>query len=146
MIYQCVDMHRNLHKKHLFKPQKTVEHIFCSRCCGDFGPNPIYDPKLDTNNKENHIGVKEYAYVENTTPSFNLGLGCITHGTRHAEKIARSKGLQPIGDAPLKMEHNKKPMNIDSILREGVKAARVGRTLEGVPLHIAMKKGRHGNR
>ena len=43
-------------------------------------------------------GVKNSFYIPNTEPFFNHGLGCVTHGTRHAEKIAKSRGLEPIGD------------------------------------------------
>ena len=41
-------------------------------------------------------------FVYDTKPKFNVGLGCVTEGTRHAEKIAKKRGLEPIGDAPLK--------------------------------------------
>lgn len=41
-------------------------------------------------------------FVYDTKPRFNQGLGCVTEGTRHAEQIAKSRGLEPIGDAPLK--------------------------------------------
>lgn len=38
-------------------------------------------------------------YVPDMTPFFNRGLGCVTNGTRDAEKKAKRKGLVPIGDA-----------------------------------------------
>lgn len=41
-------------------------------------------------------------YTPNTTPFYNHGLGCVTHGTRHAEKIAKTRGLTPIGDTDFK--------------------------------------------
>lgn len=86
-------------------------------------------------------------YIENTNPKFNLGLGQITNGTRHAEKVAKQKGLEPIGDAPVPMpDRNRDSKHIDGILREGVRAAKVGRTLEGKPLHIAIKELERGRR
>jgi hypothetical protein len=30
--------------------------------------------------------------------SYNPGLGCWTHSTKHAEQIAKSRGLEPIGN------------------------------------------------
>ena len=44
--------------------------------------------------------------MENMEPFFNIGLGCVTYGTRHAEKIAKERGLTPIGDAPLSMPNH----------------------------------------
>jgi len=44
--------------------------------------------------------------IENMEPFFNIGLGCVTHGTRHAEKIAKERGLTPIGDAPISMPNH----------------------------------------
>lgn len=44
----------------------------------------------------------EAFYVPDTTEFFNTGLGCFTSGTRHAEKIARKRGLVPAGDSNLK--------------------------------------------
>ena len=38
-------------------------------------------------------------FVPNMTPFFNHGLGCVTHGTRDAERQAKKRGLQPVGDA-----------------------------------------------
>lgn len=40
--------------------------------------------------------------VENMTPFENRGLGCITYGTRDAERIAKKRGLTPIGDTDFK--------------------------------------------
>ena len=42
-------------------------------------------------------------HVEEEHMAFdNIGLGCKTRGTRHAEQIAKSRGLTPIGDADFK--------------------------------------------
>lgn len=48
-------------------------------------------------------GHKERAFfVPNTDEHFNIGLGCMTSGTRDAEKKARKRGLRAIGDADFK--------------------------------------------
>lgn len=39
-------------------------------------------------------------FVPDTSPIFNLGLGCETRGIRHAERVARRQGKIPIGDTP----------------------------------------------
>lgn len=36
---------------------------------------------------------------------FNHGLGCWTKGNKHAEQIAKSKGLEPIGNEPPEKIH-----------------------------------------
>lgn len=41
-------------------------------------------------------------FVPNMTPFFNHGLGCVTNGTRHAEHIAKKRGLIPLGKERLK--------------------------------------------
>ena len=40
-------------------------------------------------------------YAVKNDPFFNFGLGCVTENTRHAEKIAKQRGLQPMGDQDL---------------------------------------------
>ena len=40
-------------------------------------------------------------FVPDMTPRFNSGLGCVTYGTRDAEKKGRLKGLDAIGDVSL---------------------------------------------
>ena len=42
-------------------------------------------------------------FIPNMEPSFNYGLGCVTHGTRDAERIAKSRGLEALGDADMPM-------------------------------------------
>lgn len=37
--------------------------------------------------------------------SFNPGLGCWTMSNKHAEQIAKSRGLEPIGDEPVEKLH-----------------------------------------
>ena len=82
-------------------------------------------------------------YIPNTDPKFNMGLGCITHGTRHAEKLAKTRGLVPIGDAPAPDGRPKQSSKeLDGILREGLKAVKQGRTIEGRPLQQAIKEMR----
>lgn len=39
--------------------------------------------------------------------SFNPGLGCWTESTKHAEQIAKSRGLEPIGDEPVEKLHKR---------------------------------------
>jgi hypothetical protein len=39
--------------------------------------------------------------LENTQEFFNHGLGCVTYGTRDAEKKAKKMGLIPIGDSSI---------------------------------------------
>lgn len=41
----------------------------------------------------------ESFFVPDMTERFNHGLGCMTSGTRDAEKKAKAKGLIPLGDA-----------------------------------------------
>lgn len=48
------------------------------------------------------VEVEKTFATQDLTPRFNQGLGCVTNGTRHAEKIAKEKGLIPIGDATMK--------------------------------------------
>lgn len=40
--------------------------------------------------------------IPNTNPFFNAGLGQVTNGTRDAERIAKKRGLMPIGREPIK--------------------------------------------
>jgi hypothetical protein len=62
----------------------------------------------------------EAFYVPDLTERFNLGLGCLTTGTRDAEKKAKSRGLVPIGDAkPHEVFRNEKKDTITPILEEG---------------------------
>ena len=37
--------------------------------------------------------------------SFNPGLGCWTKSTRHGEQIAKSRGLEPVGNEPVENLH-----------------------------------------
>jgi hypothetical protein len=50
-----------------------------------------------------------------STPRWNQGLGCFTSSVRETERIAKSKGLEPIGSA--KMEEVFKPKR-DTTSRE----------------------------
>ena len=79
------------HGKNIIKDGQPNEH--CNICDG---------PK------------NESFFVPNMTPFFNHGLGCVTHGTRDAERIAKKKGLVPVGDASpkeiFKSTHSKHSM------------------------------------
>lgn len=101
-----------------------------------------------------HGGLKEIirsgqapmGFVRNEEAFFNHGLGCVTKGTKEAERIAKVKGLVPLGNSILKPEQiikqrkKEETEKVTAILREGMKAARVGRTLEGKPLKIKRKE------
>lgn len=102
----------------------------------------------------NHGGLDEIissrqapgAVCRSTEPFFNHGLGCITKGTKDAESIAKSRGLTPMGNEVLntskfeQAKRNDDSKAISNILKEGMTAARVGKTLEGKPLNKVIKK------
>lgn len=54
-----------------------------------------------------------------STPRFNIGLGCMTSSIRETEKIAKTRGLLPIGSERLPREAPDKP--IKPILLDGLK-------------------------
>lgn len=37
--------------------------------------------------------------------AYNPGLGCWTHSTKHAEQIAKDRGLEPLGNEPVENVH-----------------------------------------
>lgn len=61
-------------------------------------------------------------FVPNTEPFFNAGLGCITYGTRDAEKKGKKLGLICTGGEKLKKIPEKD--HITPILEEGIKIMR----------------------
>jgi len=63
-------------------------------------------------------------FVPDTREFFNQGLGCMTAGTRDAEKKAKRMGLQPVGDAKPSDFKRRDNFNIDSIISEGVQKVR----------------------
>jgi hypothetical protein len=65
-----------IHGKKTIKDEKPFEH--CNSC---------------SSKREKAFG------VEDMSPHVNLGLGCVTYGTRDAERQAKKRGLTPIGDA-----------------------------------------------
>jgi hypothetical protein len=85
-------------------------------------------------------------YIEKTEPFFNRGLGCVTNGTRHAEKIAKSRGFTAIGNDTLSADKitaqrsRSEEKRITALMTEGIKAMRAGKTLEGKPLKLAMRE------
>lgn len=139
-MIRCVDAWGHVYQEHLVRKQTSLNWSFCSRCAANLGENPNYIPEHDFENQEKQGSrIFDAPSAENTDGKFNLGLAQVTYGTRHAEKVAKQKGLQPIGDAPVPQAKNDTQSKIDGIMREGIKAARVGRTLEGVPLKHVIK-------
>ena len=64
-------------------------------------------------------------YVPNINPSFNHGLGCVTYGTRDAEKKEKRMGKVPIGDARIEQVFSRNDdRQIDNILKDGLVKAR----------------------
>lgn len=63
--------------------------------------------------------VNEAPYVENTESFFNVGLGCVTHGTRDAEKKGKRLGLVCTGGEIPKMIKPKD--EITPILEHGLR-------------------------
>lgn len=75
------------HGKITVKDGKPFE--YCDACATkDIHRSEIEFPTVHTEEEHN--------------ASMNIGLGCKTRGTRHAEQIAKQKGLTPIGDTPFK--------------------------------------------
>lgn len=61
-------------------------------------------------------------FVPDTNGFFNRGLGCVTYGTRDAEKKAKRMGLTPVGDAAVKDWHRPDDRDtVTPILNEGFK-------------------------
>lgn len=60
-------------------------------------------------------------------PFFNFGLGCVTENTRQAEKIARQRGLEPMGDEVIE-PYDWKPTDDKPIFtKEDINKARSGK-------------------
>ena len=74
--------------------------------CGDGGFDKGWEWLCPCNGKV-IIGVDSFS-----TPRFNPGLGCYVSSIRDGEKIAKRRGLTPIGDA--KMEQVFKPRDEQS--------------------------------
>lgn len=55
------------------------------------------DDCFDVNEKKSNKWGCNFGNME---PFFNHGLGCVTYGTRDAEKKAKQRGLTPIQDVP----------------------------------------------
>jgi hypothetical protein len=64
------------------------------QACPKCGKDGTRAPWMDAHNVD-----KEAAGSWNQQ-SFNPGLGCWTNSTKHAEQIAASRGLEPIGNEP----------------------------------------------
>lgn len=72
----------------------SPEH--CPRCAGD-AEKGVANFQVDTQCfTTGGVGSGE---------SFNPGLGCVTKSTKHAEQIAKSRGLEPIGTEPVDKLH-----------------------------------------
>jgi putative FmdB family regulatory protein len=70
---------------------KMAERDDPSSCpkCGEAGTKLLSAPNID----------KTSAGSWNQA-SYNPGLGCWTHSTKHAEQIAKARGLEPVGNEP----------------------------------------------
>ena len=64
--------------------------------CGAPGTKQLSAPNID----------KTSAGSWNQT-SYNPGLGCWTKSTKHAEQIAKARGLEPVGNEPIDNIHKK---------------------------------------
>lgn len=61
-------------------------------------------------------------YVEKIDGFFNVGLGCVTYGTRDAEKKAKSMGLIPMGNERIEKFKRSAPKDtVTPILESGLK-------------------------
>ena len=81
--YRCDDGCQ--HEFDIYKSYKDIDNTeHCPEC------NVVSQRKIAPSNL---YAVGEWDYNE-----YNHGLGCWTKGTKHAEKIARSRGLEPVGN------------------------------------------------
>lgn len=71
--------------------------------------------------------------MQDMTPRFNIGLGCVTYGTKDAERKGRKLGLECIGDAKLDQIFKKKDdrPEIRKIIIEGLHKLRAKNIREG---------------
>ena len=63
-------------------------------------------------------------YTEKFDEIYNVGVAKYTRGTRHAEKVGKSMGLTPIGDAKIEDVFKKERFDPTPILEEGIKKLR----------------------
>lgn len=69
--------------------------------------------------KYSGVGIDSFS-----TPRWNQGLGCFTSSIRETERVARSKGLQPIGDCPLEKVFKEPESDSKKIVHEAMKEFR----------------------
>lgn len=140
---KCVTNLHGQHDDHLIKDQDTLAWLFCCRCGKNLGENPNYNKAKDFEfaEKQGNI-ICDSPNVIGSQPFFNRGLGCYTDNTRHAEKIARQRGLTPIGDTPISVieKERKRKTDYKSLLKEGIQSARAGKDLDGKPLKLRKVK------
>ena len=85
--------------KHSFPADRYGTPLPCR--CGIEAKNVVWeDIKFEDGEKHSkkYKGVRIDSF---STPRWNQGLGCYTTSIRNSEKIAKSKGLEPIGDCPV---------------------------------------------
>lgn len=72
---------------------------------------------------------EEAFFVPNIEERYNIGLNCITHGVRDAEKKAKRLGLTPIGDAPIekvfRSEEKTSRRIAEEVIRENYESRRI---------------------
>lgn len=99
-----------------FKPKGRLKHSVCGHGVVSVDN---YERTGDTCPKCYPQSDRSF-FVPDLKPFFNRGLGCVTHGTRDAEKKAKRMGLTPVGDAKVSEWHRKDTRDtITPILEEG---------------------------
>ena len=74
------------HEFDVIKSYKDIDNPESCKECGAENVERVIAPSA-------LYGINEWDYNE-----YNHGLGCWTKGTKHAEKIAKSRGLEPVGN------------------------------------------------
>ncbi|MHA2068858.1 MAG: FmdB family zinc ribbon protein [Candidatus Thorarchaeota archaeon] len=85
MIYPYV-CRQCSHAFDVIKSYKNIDDPEQCPECGDGDPERVLAPSA-------LHGIDEWDYNH-----YNHGLGCWTKGTKHAEKIAKTKGFEPVGN------------------------------------------------
>lgn len=133
-VLQCLECQ----KEFFFSESDTHNRNFCNKWCEKKWHDDKYSVEVS-----DRIPVPTIM-IPSSEPFFNIGLGCVTKGTRDAERIAKSRGLTPMGNEtvnPEKFERQQKhrdSQELQGILREGAKAASCDKTLDGKPLSRMM--------
>lgn len=106
----------------------------------EHGKTTVSGGKLTGNCKacDRNSEVNDAFFIPNTTPFFNRGLGCVTNGTRGAEKAAKEiskrtgQNLIPLGGQPIeKVFKKEKKDEITPILQDGMKKLRAQQIKNG---------------